>query len=149
MNIEIFCIGSSPKPHEVAWMDTYLKRAKPFGKIRLTRIRERPTSAKTWNELKTKLPKDCFRVVLDDGGKLRSTEEFSKLFDRAGRAQKKNIAFLIGGSYGFPKEATASADELLSLTPLTLPHRLALLILCEQLYRVLSWRAGAPYHHGS
>ena len=38
------------------------------------------------------------------------------------------------------------ADLLLSLSPLTLQHELALLVLMEQLYRVLTLRAGHPYH---
>jgi 23S rRNA (pseudouridine1915-N3)-methyltransferase len=155
VNLRIVCAGRTPKPHEARWLEEYLTRAKPFAKIDLVRVRERPsenperTARRTWEEIEEKIPPQSFRVLLDPKGKLLSTAEFSALFDRAEKTGRKGIAFVVGGSYGLPPEAARSADFLLSLTPLTLPHRLALLILCEQIYRVLSWRAGAPYHHDS
>ena len=54
------------------------------------------------------------------------------------RDQGRNVSFLIGGSLGLSQEAVDRADEELSLSKLTLPHRLARLVLLEQLYR--SWK---------
>ena len=139
MKIEILCIGNTPRPHEVRWIDDYLERAGKFATVRFHRIKDR--------DIETKISKQTHRIVLDEKGKLHTTEELKNLFARIERTGKKSVTFILGGAYGLPKETIASADTLFSLTPLTLPHRLALLVLCEQVYRVLSWRAGAPYHH--
>lgn len=153
MKIEILCAGHTPKPHEERWIDEYVRRSRKFAPIHLTRIKERSgpsleqAKEKTWLEIKKKIPKQSWRVALDPRGRLFTTPQFGCLLQQAERAGKKTIAFLIGGSCGFPTEATESADSVMSLTPLTLPHRIALLVLCEQIYRVLSWKAGAPYHH--
>ena len=54
---------------------------------------------------------------------------------------------MIGGADGVPAEIVALAHETLSLSKLTLPHRLARLVLVEQLYRAMTIRKGEPYHH--
>jgi 23S rRNA (pseudouridine1915-N3)-methyltransferase len=153
VNIEIVCAGHTPKPHEARWVDDYLRRAQKFANVRITRVRERAsdtpgqTVAKTWGELQRKIPKESYRVVLDPRGKTVTTEGLGALVAAAERSGKKSISFVIGGSYGLPKEAADSANAVVSLTPLTLPHRIALLVLSEQIYRALSRKAGAPYHH--
>jgi len=59
----------------------------------------------------------------------------------------QTIAFVIGGALGLPKAVVAKASRRLSLSNLTLPHRLARVVLCEQLYRAMSIIRGEPYHH--
>jgi 23S rRNA (pseudouridine1915-N3)-methyltransferase len=56
------------------------------------------------------------------------------------------VCFLIGGADGLPPEALGAARERLSLGRMTLPHRLARLVLLEQLYRASSIVHGEPYH---
>jgi len=56
--------------------------------------------------------------------------------------------FVIGGAYGYAPEVSARFDTRLSLGPCTLPHELARVVLCEQLYRAMTILTGHPYHHG-
>ena len=56
------------------------------------------------------------------------------------------ISLLIGGAEGHPSDLLKRADDRWSLSPLTLPHELARLVLLEQLYRAEAIRAGHPYH---
>ncbi len=58
---------------------------------------------------------------------------------------KGSVAFVIGGAEGIPSELSKKADARLSLSRLTLPHRLARVVLLEQLYRSLSILRGEPY----
>ena len=57
----------------------------------------------------------------------------------------KSLIFLIGGAEGLSRATRDQADVLLSLSRLTFPHRLARVILCEQLYRCVSSIRGEPY----
>lgn len=87
----------------------------------------------------------CLRVALDAQGKTHTSEEFAARLEKwigAGRP----VAFLIGGATGLSAHVKTEADQLLSLSPLTMPHRLALSVLCEQLYRATEIWRGGPYH---
>jgi 23S rRNA (pseudouridine1915-N3)-methyltransferase len=57
------------------------------------------------------------------------------------------VAFLVGDAHGHAAADRASATRVLSLSRLTLPHRLAHVVLVEQLYRAATILAGHPYHH--
>lgn len=86
----------------------------------------------------------CRLVLLDAGGPALSSEAFAAQLERwlvAG-----DLAIVIGGATGLHPSVRAQADALLSLGPMTLPHRLARLVLCEQIYRATAIWHGEPYH---
>ena len=89
-------------------------------------------------------PKDHV-IALTVTGKAYTSEA---LAERIGalRDQGRSVSFLIGGSLGLSREAVARADEELSLSKLTLPHRLARLVLLEQLYRSFKILNHETYH---
>ena len=74
-----------------------------------------------------------------------TSESFAKWLESCATRGKGKIVFLIGGADGLPPEIVARADDRLSLSPMTFPHRLARLILVEQLYRAVTILRGEPY----
>lgn len=78
--------------------------------------------------------------ALHPRGKMLDSFEFAKLF-----SGYLEISFFIGGAYGFDEEFISQTHPL-SLTPLTLSHKVAKIVLCEQIYRALSINANHPYH---
>jgi 23S rRNA (pseudouridine1915-N3)-methyltransferase len=84
-------------------------------------------------------------VVLDERGDELTSRE---LAGRVGRwlERGQDVALLIGGSDGLAEEVLARADERLALSRFTLAHRLARLVLVEQLYRAMTILRGEPYH---
>lgn len=60
----------------------------------------------------------------------------------------RDVALVIGGAQGVGQPVRDRAEESLSLSPLTLAHEHARLILLEQLYRANTIRRGEPYHKG-
>ena len=89
-------------------------------------------------------PKDHV-IALTVTGRAYTSEALAERIGQL-RDRGKNVSFLIGGSLGLSKEAVDRADEELSLSKLTLPHRLARLVLLEQLYRSFKILNHETYH---
>ena len=91
------------------------------------------------------LPAGCTKVVLDERGTLLDTMALARRIARW-RETGRNVAFIVGGADGLAESVKKSADLLWSLSPLTLPHGLARVVLAEQLYRAVSILQNHPYH---
>jgi 23S rRNA (pseudouridine1915-N3)-methyltransferase len=63
--------------------------------------------------------------------------------------EARDVTFAIGGADALPADVLGRAERVWSLSPLTLPHELARVILFEQLYRAHTIRRGEPYHRGA
>lgn len=85
-------------------------------------------------------------ILLDIGGKERTSVEFSQRLDNLGLQGKSDIMFVIGGSDGVSDAVRAAASETFSFGRITLPHNLARVVLLEQLYRAMKISHGEPYH---
>ncbi len=84
-------------------------------------------------------------VALDVAGRGYTSPQFADWLQRS--IEGGATAFVIGGSLGLDERVKRRADELLSLSPLTLPHQLARVVLAEQLFRALKIARGERYHH--
>ena len=81
-------------------------------------------------------------ICLSEEGEKISSKEFSKLlFNKA-----LDHTFIIGGPDGLKRYIKEKANQIFSLSELTFPHEMALLILAEQLYRAVSIKKGRNYH---
>ncbi|HLV60382.1 MAG TPA: 23S rRNA (pseudouridine(1915)-N(3))-methyltransferase RlmH [Fredinandcohnia sp.] len=85
-------------------------------------------------------------VVLDERGTQLDSRGFAERVLGEAMNRGRDLAFLIGGAEGHSREVVERADLVLSLSRLTLAHRLARLVLAEQIYRGLSILRGEPYH---
>ena len=56
------------------------------------------------------------------------------------------MTFAVGPDEGFADDFRKQARFVWSLSKLTLPHRIARVVVVEQLYRALEIRRGSPYH---
>lgn len=96
--------------------------------------------------LEAQMQPDAANVLLTERGRCYTTLELSTRlggwFD-----QGRHLRFLLGGAFGFPEELDGKATLALSLSPLTFPHEIALVLLLEQLYRVHTLRSGKAYHY--
>lgn len=86
-----------------------------------------------------------FRIALTEGGKSFDSHQFANLLEKL-MLQTPRVAFLIGGAFGLSEEVLEKSDRTLSLSPMTMPHKLAFLVLCEQIYRANEIMRLSPYH---
>jgi 23S rRNA (pseudouridine1915-N3)-methyltransferase len=91
------------------------------------------------------LPAGCVKVVLDERGTLVRTMDLARRIARW-RETGRDVAFIVGGADGLAESVKNSAEFTWSLSPLTLPHGLARVVLAEQLYRAHSILHNHPYH---
>jgi 23S rRNA (pseudouridine1915-N3)-methyltransferase len=142
MRLVVLAQGKKLDAHTAALCDEYVKRTSPL----LPMERHACTTAKQQWERAAALRGPV--VVLDERGVQLATTELAARVDAWRTAGTREVAFLVGGADGFDDDERRRADVVLALSRLTLPHRLAQLFLCEQLYRVATILHGHPYHHG-
>lgn len=91
------------------------------------------------------LPAKSVRVVLDERGEQVTTAQLARWLE-AWMQGGRDVTFVIGGADGLDAGLKQSAEKLLALSAMTLPHGLVRVLLAEQLYRAASIIAGHPYH---
>ncbi|MGZ3787647.1 MAG: 23S rRNA (pseudouridine(1915)-N(3))-methyltransferase RlmH [Bacteriovorax sp.] len=85
-----------------------------------------------------------FIVLLTENGKQFTSVNFSKWLSDKNETQR--IVFIIGGASGHGQAIIDRAHFRLSLSELTYPHKLARLLLVEQIYRAQTIRVNHPYN---
>jgi 23S rRNA (pseudouridine1915-N3)-methyltransferase len=157
LTVQIICIG---KLKETFWREAcaeYCKRLQAFCKFNIVELPE------------TKLPDhlsetQIMAALKDEGRRILSVAGNSTLFALCieGRqlsseqlAEKistlsingtSTVSFIIGSSFGLSDEVKQSADFKLSMSPMTFPHQLARVMLCEQVYRAFQINNNGKYH---
>jgi 23S rRNA (pseudouridine1915-N3)-methyltransferase len=154
MRILVLAVGTRMPYWVASGFDEYASRMPRDARIELIEVKpeKRPAGAdlarvleREAQRLQAALPAGCLQVVLDERGRTFDSGAFARQFGQW-RATGEDIAFLIGGADGLSARLKSAASMLLSLSPLTLPHGLARVVLVEQLYRAHTLLIGHPYH---
>ena len=91
------------------------------------------------------LPKKAYIIALDERGKQYTSLEMGQ---KVGSWQSlgMDVVLIVGGPNGLTDEIRQKANEMWSLSKLTLPHPLVRVFLAETIYRGYSIYANLPYH---
>ncbi len=145
MQIRIIVAGKPALAYAKTGVEEYLKRLARFSSHEWIVIK-----AGNRDEVSARLlerSQGCFRIALDERGESLTTRKLAERLEALEmRGDVKAVAFLIGAADGHNEELRGKCDLILTLSPFTLQHELALLVLLEQLYRVASLKSGSPYH---
>lgn len=140
--------GAGPLREAIA---DYEKRASRYWPIEVVEVRAEPARSRPPAEVRRLegerlLGRSAGRIVaLDERGRSLTTERFTQWMGER-RDHAEDVSFLIGGAFGLDEAVRASAALVLSVSPWTLPHDVARLVLAEQLYRAGTISRGEPYH---
>lgn len=145
MQIRVIVAGKPALAYAKAGVEEYLKRLSRGGNHELVVIK--PGNPEEVSARLLDRSQGCYRVALDERGECLTTRGFAgKLESLEMRGDVKTVAFLIGAADGHTEALRNQCDLVITLSPFTLQHELALLVLLEQLYRVASLKSGSPYH---
>lgn len=153
MKLCILAVGHRQPDWVSAGCAEYLKRMPRELPASVTEIKPEPRGSKTREQLlaaeksrlREALPQSPRLVVLDEKGEDLTTLKLARRLE-AWMQDGRDVALLIGGADGLDEEFKQQADDRVRLSSLTLPHGMARLLLCEQLYRAVSVLKNHPYH---
>lgn len=158
MKLHVLAIGRLKARPELELFDDYAKRAKGLGRsCGITALEVRDFGESKLPDAKNRMaaeaalltgacPDPSFIIVLDEQGKSLASEDFARLVRRHLDQGTSSMAFLIGGPDGHDAELRRKAGLVLSFGPMTWPHRLARVMLAEQIYRAVTILVKHPYH---
>ena len=142
MKLHIITVGEPKLAYAQAGWNEYLKRLGHYHSVRVTHIADK------WAYNTSHLLEAAGRAykiaLVIDGAQLESAELANFLEKRA--LEGREVCCMIGGPEGLPPDVAQHADFRLSLSKLTFPHDLAMVVLLEALYRASTISAGQPYH---
>ena len=142
MKLTLLAVGKLKDDWAVDGCAEYEKRLKRHSPIESIEVRDDKA-------LLARVPAPGSRarvIALDVRGDELSSEELAERVQLWQRSGATSVCFFIGGADGLPADLVKRADERISLGRMTLPHRIARLVLLEQLYRAFSIVRGEPYH---
>lgn len=155
MNIRIVAVGSIKQNYYKDAIAEYTKRMSRYCKVEIVEVAESyfagsPTARQIEDilakEASSILPKlsGCV-VAMDIDGKVYDSVDISQ-YIVTNKQYHSTFTFVIGGSYGLDSSVKQASNLRLSLGKITLPHQLARVVLCEQLYRCMTIEHNVTYH---
>lgn len=158
MEIRLISIGRIREKHLREGIDEYLKRLRPYTRITLLEGLDEKTSPRAReNELGEARRKEGTKVLsligqnellvaFDMRGRMVTSQEMAALIDGFRHTGKPRLNLVIGSASGLSEAVKDRADYVLSLSSLTFPHQMSVLIVAEQLYRSFAILHSHPYH---
>ncbi|MBR5309046.1 MAG: 23S rRNA (pseudouridine(1915)-N(3))-methyltransferase RlmH [Clostridia bacterium] len=158
IQVEIIYLGGEKETYYKDAANEYIKRLGAFCSfsekiIKDEKLPQNPSD----NEIKTALEKEADRILAElkpkhlkiamcIEGKQMSSEELATTFNDVPMRGLSGITFIIGSSEGLSERVKKACDIRLSMSKMTFPHRLARVMLLEQIYRAFSICSGKKYH---
>jgi 23S rRNA (pseudouridine1915-N3)-methyltransferase len=152
--IKIIALGKFKEKAYLELENEYLKRLRPFAKIKIVELPEVPyrgnedlerVKEKEAEKIIAQINEGSIVILLEEKGSLRNSVDFAQFLERTGGLGKELI-FVIGSGIGLHSSLKSYSNYSISLSPLTFPHNMARVILEEQIYRACAILSGKEYH---
>ncbi len=157
-NIQLITVGKLKEKYMKDFSAEYEKRLSAYCKLTVTelepvRLSDNPSEKEIQNALKKeaelikgKMLPNAFVISMCIEGKEISSKALAEKIEETGVSGQNGIVFIIGSSFGLSEEIKRESDMRLSMSPMTFPHKLARIMLLEQIYRAFSISRGGKYH---
>ena len=158
MKITVLAVGRVKGPLE-APVEDFERRASRYWKLDIVEVdaggprggdkSPEAVRAAEGERLGRRIPAGTDVVALTRRGTATSSTELARYLEEQGVRSSPGVTFVLGGAFGLAETLLAKASKKLALSPMTMPHELARLVLAEQLYRAGTILKNEPYHKGS
>jgi len=146
LKITIVAVGKVKERELRAVLDDYYGRIRRYARFEELELKDAGASEVGARMQKALDPRGR-TIALEVDGETWSSQRLASFVGTCEGTSVPSITFLIGGAYGLPPDVSRAADVRLSLSAMTLPHRLARIVLAEQVYRAFTILRGEPYSH--
>lgn len=156
MKVVLVAVGG-PRGPLAAAVAEYEERARRYWPLDVVEVREGASGAgddpdrvraAEGERLLERIPEALDLWALTRTGKGITSRGLARYLEALAAGGSPGVAFVLGGAFGLDERVLARARRRLTLSPMTLPHDLARLVLAEQLYRAGTIRRSEPYHKG-
>ncbi|BDE05268.1 ribosomal RNA large subunit methyltransferase H [Vulcanimicrobium alpinum] len=153
MHVRLIAVGKMRERYLAAAAADFRARLRPYHRLEEIEVRaadgaepERAMRAEGDAILKLLEPSD-YVWLLERGGEAFSSEELARRIEALPHRGIARLTLVVAGTYGASEALLARADVRWSLSPLTLLHEWARVLVLEQLYRAAKIARDEPYHH--
>lgn len=158
MNVQLIVLGKLKEKYMKDFAAEYEKRLSAYCKMSVielepVKLSDNPSQSEIDNALvketkmiKDKIPKNSYVFSMCIEGKQMTSEELSQKLEDIALSGKNSVTFVIGSSFGLSGEIKQMSDFKFSMSKMTFPHKLARIMLTEQLYRGFSISNNGKYH---
>jgi 23S rRNA (pseudouridine1915-N3)-methyltransferase len=151
MKINIYQIAKNSKDNYEPIINDIIKMSSKYAKVEIhnlfnkqigkAQIIGEKEAQKSYSDVFIPKLSSGYNIALDVLGKKHDSFSFAKLID-----DKITINFYIGGAFGFEHNFLKLCNKTISLSDLTMAHKIANIVLCEQIFRGLCINNNHPYH---
>ena len=158
MTIRIVCAGKLKERYWIEAAAEFQKRLSRFAQVEIAEVADEKTPdtlspaeeaqamAKEGERMIARIAPQEHVIALTIDGKRYDSPGFAARLQSLQRMGKSRLTFVIGGSLGLSGAVLTRADETLSLSDMTFPHRIARILLLEQVYRAFKILGNETYH---
>ena len=151
MTINIYQIAKNDKDEYEPIVKNFLKMSRKYANVQVFNMFNKSISKaqtigqkesyKAYNDVFEPKMQNGYNIALDVLGKKIDSFKFSELLHT-----NSTINFFIGGAYGFSREFINKCDNTISISDMTMAHKIVNIVLCEQIFRSLCILNNHPYH---
>lgn len=155
--VRILCVGKLKESYWQAACAEYAKRLSKFCRFSIEeipeyRLPEEPSQAEIKKALQMEgekllsLAQNDAVIAMAIEGRTMGSPGLSSYIENLAVGGKGAVSFVIGSSFGLSEQVKTQAVLRLSMSPMTFPHQLARVMLCEQIYRAFQISGNGKYH---
>jgi len=153
MKIRLLWVGKTQEEWLKSGIEEYRRRIGRYFPVEIGEVREeKGAEAETMRQkecerLEKSLVKGSRLVLLDERGDELTSPQFAAFLGRYRDTGTQDLAFAIGGAYGFSESFRSRVDRTIALSRMTFTHQMVRLFLVEQIYRGCTILNNESYHH--